>query len=154
MPKTTKQARRRYFVNPGVQGAIVRQALLFWLLGLGVLSFVLFAFRMVPIWLSDDSQAPTSLWHYIAPAVVAVAALLPAVLCQAIHFSHRFVGPMIRFRRTIQDLADGKAAPPIRLRQHDFWGEFADDLNRLSARLKQDSERVEQPEEQQELVEC
>jgi nitrate/nitrite-specific signal transduction histidine kinase len=93
-----------------------------------------------------------SLWYHLSPAVVSSVVLLPLVLFLAIRFSHRFVGPMVRFQRTVKQLAGGETVAPITLRRNDFWGEFANDLNQLSGKISELSTR--EPEREDTLIEC
>ena len=70
----------------------------------------------------------------------------------AIRFSHRFVGPMIRFQETVKQLAEGKSVAPVKLRHKDFWTGFAEELNQLSARVSEPS--AAETEREEELIEC
>ena len=73
---------------------------------------------------------------------------------------------MIRFRRSIQELSEGRTPAKIVLRDNDFWQSFAEDINQLIERgangSRGDSERqptsateseAESPTEDA-LVEC
>ena len=48
---------------------------------------------------------------------------------------HRFVDPIMRFRSTIREVAEGKPERPIVFRVGDFWTEFADELNSVLMRV-------------------
>ena len=144
--------RRKYFINPALQGAVLRQVVYFWLGGVVTYAFVIFTCRIVPYLFSGADVSPGRLWYHLAPAVVASAVLLPLVLFLAVRFSHRFAGPMIRFQRTVKQLAAGEAVGPIKLRRHDFWEEFAGDLNQLSERISE--VQIREPEREEALVEC
>ena len=135
MENSNKQKRRKYFVDASVQGAILRQAVFYWLFGFATFAFVLFAYRIVPIWLAGEEVTFQRIWYFLSPAVVSSVVLLPAVMYRAIRFSHRFVGPMVRFRKTINQLAKGQTVAPIKLRWKDFWVDFANDLNQLSTKI-------------------
>ncbi len=62
---------------------------------------------------------------------------LPIVVYDAIRYSHRFAGPVMRIRQTVSRLADGENVPPIVLRKGDFWTDVADEVNRLNERVRQ-----------------
>jgi hypothetical protein len=113
---------------------------------------VVFTCRVVPYSFSGEDISINRVWYHLAPAVIASAVLLPMVLFLAIRFSHRFVGPMVRFQRTVKKLAAGETVAPITLRRNDFWGEFAGDLNRLSHEISELSSRA--PDRESTLVEC
>eukprot|EP00487_Bulimina_marginata_P013030 TRINITY_DN9716_c0_g1_i1.p2 TRINITY_DN9716_c0_g1~~TRINITY_DN9716_c0_g1_i1.p2 ORF type:complete len:110 (+),score=0.71 TRINITY_DN9716_c0_g1_i1:162-491(+) len=65
------------------------------------------------------------------PMLFAAFVMLPIFVVDLCKFSHRFVGPLIRLRKGLQQLADGKSVQPIKLRKHDFWQSTIDDFNRV-----------------------
>ena len=91
---------------------------------------------MAPAWLSGHADTD-KLWYYLAPYLVASAALFPMVVASANRFSNRFAGPMVRIRKTLKELANGESPPHILLRDGDFWADVADDINLIAARLGQ-----------------
>lgn len=94
-------------------------------------TFVVLTFRILPVYLSEGSVAWSSLWHQVSPLIFSSAALFPLIAYGSIRFSHRFVGPVGRFRAVIQEINRGESPTPVRLRANDFLGEFGDDLNVL-----------------------
>ncbi len=137
--------RRNYFVNPAVQGAIVGQAVVYWLLGTAVFSLVTLVYRLIPVWLSGGNFGPAEIWYVLTPMLIASAVLLPLSLLHAVRFSHRFVGPMVRLGNAAKQLAEGPAVSKIKLRDRDYWHELAANLNGVSSRL----EKLDQEEPQQ-----
>ena len=61
--------------------------------------------------------------------------MLPIFAWDTVTLSHRFTGPMYRFRKTLQELAARGEAPSVKLRDGDFWQEVADDFNAALERL-------------------
>jgi hypothetical protein len=133
------QRRRRYFVDPEVQGALVLQAVGDWLCAAGTFAMVIFIFRVVPTLLSGTGNESPGLWYHFGPYVLASAVLLPIVTFNSVRFSNRFAGPMVRVRRTLKQLANGESPPNIALRHRDFWCEIGDDINEINQRLRQAS---------------
>ena len=129
--------RRKYFVDPKVQGAILRQAGYYWLYGSVIYTLVVFLYRLVPPWLASGDLDFRTVWYHLAPMAVSSAVLFPIVMISAVRFSHRFVGPMIRFRQVLRQLSRGETAPCIELRCNDFWKDVANELNQVSGRLSQ-----------------
>lgn len=82
-----------------------------------------------------------------APALVFLALLLPVLAWDAIKFSHRLVGPLVRFRRTMEDVAEGRPVQPIKLRQGDFLSELRDDFNTMLESLQRRGVEVLKPVE-------
>jgi hypothetical protein len=50
--------------------------------------------------------------------------------------SHRLVGPLVRFRKTMQDIAAGEVVRPIKLREDDYLTEMRDDFNQMLESLQ------------------
>jgi methyl-accepting chemotaxis protein len=69
--------------------------------------------------------------------VAAVLIFLIASLALSVVFTHRMVGPTYAFRRHIQALARGDLEAETKLRDQDAFQEVADDLNALSAALRE-----------------
>lgn len=80
-----------------------------------------------------------------APALVGCVLLLPVLGYDMVKFAHRFVGPIHRFRRAIQDLAAGKVVRPIQLREGDFLTDMQDEFNQLLKTLPRPAGAVAQP---------
>lgn len=86
-------------------------------------------------------EAPTEDWSYVlkhwgfhfTPFCIIALALLPFFLRDTIKLSNRFAGPIVRVRRTLADLADGKKPEPVNFRKGDFWQALQSDLNRVLA---------------------
>jgi hypothetical protein len=141
-----KYQRKKYFVDSAVQGAILRQAILFWLLGSLVFTLVVAVYRLLPAWISEGGLSFEQFWFHLSPLVISSATLLPLVFFQAIRFSHRFVGPMVRIRQTIKQLAKGQAIRSVKLRRGDYWKDIASDLNDLSVTIEALSEQSKRGE--------
>ena len=54
----------------------------------------------------------------------------------AVRFTHRLVGPLWRFRRTMMCIARGELVQPIKLRKGDYLGEFQADFNAMLESLQ------------------
>ena len=58
------------------------------------------------------------------------------IVYDSVKLSNRFVGPIIRFRKSIRDLSHGKTVQPIVFRGDDYWQELADDFNEMIERVQ------------------
>ena len=110
-----------------------------------VFSNFLFAWKM---W----EEGPTNPWDQFvetlrtnAPAFVLLLVLVPVMAWDTIRFSHRLVGPIVRFRKTMQAIADGEAVRPIKLRDGDYLGEMRDDFNKMLEHLQKQGVPVIKP---------
>lgn len=86
-----------------------------------------------------------SIYIEYAPALIFLVVLLPVMAWDAIRFSHRLVGPLVRFRRTMQDIANGQPVRPIKLRDGDFLDDLRDDFNRMLETLQRQGLPVIKP---------
>jgi hypothetical protein len=129
--------RRRNFVDPALQGALLRQAVVYWLWASATFSFVILVYRVFPEWVSDSGtdsgQDSGRFWYHMTPYFVASAVLFPIVMFHAIRFSNRFAGPMVRVRDTLKQLARRDTPPRLVFRKNDFWSDIADDINEIAA---------------------
>jgi methyl-accepting chemotaxis protein len=80
-----------------------------------------------------------------APAFILLLILVPVMAWDTIRFSHRLVGPLVRFRRTLQDMANGEAVRPIKLREGDYLEELRDDFNKMLEHLQKQGVPVIKP---------
>jgi hypothetical protein len=123
--------RRQLFVDARLQGALILQVSLYWfycLLTVAMLALIWIVFVKRPLSSADLFQ---ELWMSCGPALLGSVLLLPLVLLDCIRVSNRFAGPMLRISREMKALADGKIARPVRLREGDFWLNFAEDWNQV-----------------------
>ena len=134
-PAKFVKGRRRYYVDPDVQGALLRQAVLHWCWTSATFALVIFVFRVAPAWLSGNGLAGERLSHYLTPYLIASVALFPMIVVSTIRFSNRFVGPIVRVRRVLKDLAEDQHPPAVRFRDGDYWCDIAGDLNAVVNKL-------------------
>ena len=128
--------RSRIFIDREVQTALMMRVGGYWLFCL--LSIVL----MVLCWnvYTGPPRRFVELFHDIftryAPALIASLILIPMVMIDVARMSTRFVGPIIRLRGSLRELAETGKCRPIAFRDHDYWQELAGDFNRVSQRLE------------------
>lgn len=133
----TREKRKRYFVDPKVQSALVYRAVTYWAMCMLIAGSLILTWRI--------ASGPAALWYthfatvwvYFAPAIVAAALLLPIIVLDTIKLSNRVVGPLVRLRRSLHALAAGQPVAPIRFRHNDFCQELADEFNAVLARIEQ-----------------
>jgi signal transduction histidine kinase len=71
---------------------------------------------------------------------VLMVAVLPAFLYDTVKMSNRFAGPISRLKYGLTSLANGQPVEKINFRKGDFWGELAEDFNRVATRLEAETE--------------
>ena len=125
--------RRRFLVDWKLQGSLCAHGLLYGGLVLVAISCGIF----VPLlWnLGDTSQAPglddqavVMLYMHERFWILALACFAIVVL-GSVRFSHRIAGPLVRFKRNLRLLAQGKLPDPLRTRRNDYLKEEVAYLN-------------------------
>lgn len=70
-------------------------------------------------------------------AVAAILVLSVLFIYDAIRFSHRIVGPLVRFRHVCRAIRDNETVPLVQLRQGDLLGDFRDEFNEMLRALEE-----------------
>src|SRR5581483_6824108 len=70
------------------------------------------------------------------PAIFCLVLLVPVMAWDAIRFTHRLVGPLVRFRHTMKELTRGETVRPIKLREGDYLLDLRDDFNEMLESLQ------------------
>lgn len=132
-----KQAfmRKRLFVDPKIQGALIARVVGYWITCLLTVATMLLCWQILLVPRMPQWHV-ANLWTQYGSAMVASLALLPIVVLDIIRLSNRFVGPFLRLRRAMRALARGERVRPLQFRRGDFWCEFADEFNALAARVQ------------------
>jgi hypothetical protein len=125
--------RRRYLVDWKLQGSLCAHSLLYG----GLVLVAIFGGIFTPLlWDLGGAERPTHieeqaivmLWlHERVWLLVLMCAVI--VLLSAIKFSHRIAGPLVRYKRNLRWIADGKLPPPLRTRPGDYLKEEVACLN-------------------------
>ena len=138
MSAARNHKRKKLFIDPVVQGAIIRRIMLHWVLSIGTIFFFLFVMEMLlnGLHLSFGTHM-ANIWQQYGLLIVCLFCLMPVFAYDSIKLSHRFAGPMISFRRALRQLADGKDVRAVRFRDGDFWQPMADELNQLADRMRE-----------------
>ncbi len=141
---TQKQLRQKLFVNKAIQGRLLVRIGLYWFLYHGVLWMSLFLFRYaehrgavqagaLPRSFADLYQQFSREYFGVWICAFAVA---PIVLWDLLRFSHRIVGPIVRFKNTLDSLSAGRNVSQVRLRDGDLLIDLQDTFNKYLATLQ------------------
>jgi hypothetical protein len=142
-----KHKRGTRFVDWQVQGELIGRTVCHWAcFSVAAFAMVFVLHVMGNVATGNGGKTDTSvlreMWDRYGIVVIALVSLLPYFCLDLILWSHRFVGPMVRIRRSMHDLAAGKSVSPIRLRAGDYWNDLADDFNRLQQRIESTENRA------------
>lgn len=145
MAAKIRSNRTRSYVDPGVQGALMRKVSLHWLTLVAVNCGVLGGW----VWLFEraDASADEALaisFSKCLPFFITSAALLPVFLYDTLKLTNRFAGPALRFRAALSDASRGMPVQPMQFRHDDFWQEMSDSFNALMKRTYDAERRARQ----------
>ncbi len=129
------EERTKVLVDPFQTGLTLRIAG-YLVVFLVVFTNFLFAWKM---W----TEGPVAPWAQFVetlqanvPVFVLLLVLVPVMAWDTIRFSHRLVGPLIRFRQAMRELAAGGQVRPIKLREDDYLVEMRDEFNAMLDELQ------------------
>ncbi|MCA9199634.1 MAG: hypothetical protein KDA87_18965 [Planctomycetales bacterium] len=130
--------RRSLFVEPEVQGAIVRRVLLYWLCCLLFINLPLLIGQV----LANPDQYFYQQISVVAerhwPTYLCLIAILPFLVYDAMKISNRFVGPIVRIQNELARLADGtEPERPVHFRDADYWQQVGMEFNRVADRIRE-----------------
>ena len=124
-----------FLVDREVQGTLMVRAIFYWLFCLLSISLMLVCWNAYTGPSRRFVDLLLDVYHRYGPALLASLILLPIVMMDVVRLSNRFVGPVMRLRNALRELADGRPAQPLNFRDDDFWRELAVDFNQAAARV-------------------
>jgi nitrogen fixation/metabolism regulation signal transduction histidine kinase len=131
-------ARKKTFVDPKVQGALVRRLVLHWLVFFSVAALVAFCLQVLTNPFKPIEEHAREVWWTHGPFLLVMFLMLPVFIVDTIKLSHRFAGPIYRLRNVIRAIAHGEKYQPLKFREMDFWQDLAEDFNEMVERLRTD----------------
>jgi len=133
--KMARPERKKTFVDPKVQGALVRRLVVHWSSFFLVASLIAFGLQVLSNPFRSLGEHVQQLWWTQGPFLLVMVFLLPVFVLDTIKLSHRFTGPIFRMRQAILKIAQGDPPPRLKLREFDFWQDLAEDFNRMVDQL-------------------
>src|SRR5262245_39231758 len=135
-------------VDREVQGALMLRTILYWFFCLLSIALMIICWSVIQGPRRPVSELLADLYLRYGPALSASLMLLPIGLMEVLRMSNRLVGPVLRLRKGLREVAEGRPAQPLNFRDDDFWHEMANDFNRAAAHVaRAASERSSATEE-------
>jgi hypothetical protein len=138
---TSGKRRHKLIADRRIQGTLLAHTAIYWF-------YCLFSVTLIAVcWIIFTKQPESStelfaqLWLNCGPALLGSVLLLPLVLLDCLRLSSRFAGPMVRMQRMMRELAAGETPPAFALRPGDYWTEFAENMNIVMERLRQQDQQ-------------
>ncbi len=144
----TQKQRKRIYVDQAVQGGIVARLVVLWLASTMVAAGVWFLLEFFANPTQGFAYYLAGAWQQILPLVLSFAVTLPIAVLLLVRFTHRFVGPLVRLRGMMHDVARGREVPTLAFRENDYWHELAADFNSINEKLAGAKRRVSELEAQ------
>ncbi len=144
--------RKKSYVDPQVQGALVRRLVIHWVSYVSVAAAVAFCLQVLSNPVQPLGEHIRNAWWTHGLFLLVLVFLLPVFVLDSIKLSNRFAGPIYRLRRTIHNIAQGDPPPRLKFRDFDFWQGMAQDFNLMIDRLSgrdiqhEEEDSVETPE--------
>lgn len=143
-----RHIRWRFVVDWQLQGNLVLNGLLYGSLTLvtvcgGILGPLLWALSDAESATANADQALVMIYMHERLWFLVALCLLVMVL-GTLRFSHRIAGPLVRYKRNLRLLAQGKLPPPLRTRKQDYMQEEVRCLNNAVAGLVSRIELIRQ----------
>jgi len=134
--------RKQKYVDTTVQGSLLRRILFHWVAFFLVtaLTVILMKTLVGDMNLSFVDNFKNSIGEFSLIGVVLLC-LFPAFMLDTVRFSNRFVGPIGRLRRHMQELGNDGTTEKCVFRDNDFWTGMAKEFNTVVALVeKQEAE--------------
>lgn len=143
--------RKRLLIAANVQIPLAIRAMIYWLSCVVTVHLIrLFIDGPVRALFGFTTEGDIAAWWVIyGPPFIASIFFVPIILYDILRLTHRFVGPMVRLKISLQKLSRGQEVEPIVFRKGDLWREFADAFNAVQARMDQleaDLEAAREPD--------
>ncbi len=135
--QANKQKRRRVFVSRMIQGRLVLRVVGFWFVYHFVLVAAMFLYHYARYFGEQLAGGPAQSFaelfqqFYVTNSslVVCALAVLPLVVWDAVKTTHRIAGPLVRFQKVLNQMAEGEKVERIKLRDGDLLVELQDAFN-------------------------
>jgi hypothetical protein len=137
-----------FLVDRDVQGALMFRVACYWLFCLLGIVLMVICWNVYTGPPRRFAELAVDLYHRYGPALGASLILLPIVVMDVLRVSNRFVGPVVRLRQGLQELAEGRPTQPLNFRDQDFWRELASDFNKAAARVAHGNTERSRPTEE------
>jgi hypothetical protein len=131
------QKRKRLLVDAKVQGPLVLRVVVYWMACVATIEILNLCWQI-----ATCPEQPTFAayflnqdWWSSCVRIAASTLLLVPVIFDTLRFSNRFAGPIYRMQRVLRKVVEDGTVEPVKLRDNDFWHDFAGILNAALSRL-------------------
>ena len=126
-----KRNRTRVWIDHQIQGALALRVALHWCIFALLASVITLAMQFMATPFAPLREQLANAWRNQGTFLIVMLLLLPVFVYDAVRLSNRFAGPILRLRRVMQQIGQGKPPERVEFRDDDFWRGLAADFNRL-----------------------
>ena len=134
--------RKRLYIDPKIQGALLIRTAVYWLLCLLTASSVLACWMTITGPARPLRSPFHDFWNEFGPSFIFAMLMLPIALFDLLRLSNKVAGPMYRIRNEMHKLAMAEPVRPIELRSGDFGGDMAEEFNAILRRFNELESRL------------
>ncbi len=125
--------RKKHFVDGAIQGTIILRIIAHWFFFVVVTGAFVVGIEVLS---NDTGEAFKNLLPRHGITILVVLVLSPIFMYDVCLLTHRFAGPMVRLRRGMCELADGREVEHLHFRDRDFCQPLATEFNRVVDRIR------------------
>lgn len=139
------------YIDSGLQGSLMFRLGAYWFIYNAALMLTLFGQKL--LWVVPDlvmgggsENAGVLFQEFLTqakPLLLAMGLFCPLMIWDMMRYSHRFAGPLYRFRKAMADHMSGEPLKSVRLRDDDLLHEFQGTFNEFVAYVRQNQGAVE-----------
>jgi hypothetical protein len=131
--ESTKKRNRRekLFVDPKVQGLLLMRVVTYWFVAVFVMGLLIGYQVYLAGGSSPDFFKLKQVLTRFEPALIAALCILPVIMLDCLRVTSKFAGPLVRLRKEMRNLADGKEVEALEFRKNDLYDDLTYEFNRL-----------------------
>jgi len=133
----SERRKRRYLIDRAVQTTLLVRTASYWLFSMLTVGMMLVVWEVFAGPRERSTDVLTATIVRYGPALLVSLLLLPLVMFDVLRMSHRFVGPVMRLRQGLRELATGRRPATMKFREDDFWREMAGEFNAAAEQIEE-----------------
>ncbi len=141
---SSEPKRKQNFIDSGVQGGLIRRIFVHWLAFFLVTVLTVMTLKTLlgepSLTLAERFQDEMGDFTVL---LIIFLAVFPAFMLDTIRFSNRFVGPITRLRRHLNELSQNGETSDISFRNNDFWQAVASEFNEVNGHVRSQQKEIE-----------
>jgi len=131
-----RNRRAKLFVDPKVQGVLLMRVVTYWFMAVFAMALLIGYQVYVAGGSSPVLFKLQQVLNHFQPALIAALCILPVIMLDCLRVTSKFAGPLVRLRKEMRNLTDGKEVEPLVFRKSDLYDDLTDEFNRLAKHVE------------------